>query len=391
MLMVFVGIMSGKAQYATLYPFVSDNDLIGFINKQGEIVIEPQFDDIDDFQYGCFPKQGLNVKREGISYYIDETGNVVNPPQNNKSYDYYEHLIVFTDGNIKFKHGKLETDGKWGFKDKQGNIVIAAQFDYAHGFSEGLAAVRINDNWGYIDTTNRIVIKPKFRDAKGFHEGLAAIYINDKWGYIDTTGRVIIKPKFEDAQEFHEGLAVVMKKGKYGYINKKGKMIIKPHYDQADCFIDGLAAVEQHKFMNRGFINKKGYMVTKDYCVISDFHEDLALALINGRHGFIDKSGNIVIQPNSDYSYDDYYNAYPFCEGFSKVKINDKYGYINTQGRFVITPQYDYADNFHQGIALVKMEETLYYIDTLGNIVFQYQDNKCKLLQSIMIWLNDKL
>ncbi len=98
-------------------------------------------------------------------------------------------------------------DGKWGFIDKTGKIVIKPKFDNAKLFSEGLAAILIVDKWGYIDRMGKIVFKPKFDEGRNFSEGMACVKIAGKWGYINKTGRIIIKPQFEDDGFFNEGLA----------------------------------------------------------------------------------------------------------------------------------------------------------------------------------------
>ncbi len=46
-------------------------------------------------------------------------------------------------------------------------------YEKAYSFSDGLARVRINGKLGYIDTLGNLVIEPKFIDAKDFHAGLA--------------------------------------------------------------------------------------------------------------------------------------------------------------------------------------------------------------------------
>jgi len=46
---------------------------------------------------------------------------------------------------------------KWGYIDKEGNMVIPPVYDEAHIFSGGLAPVKFNSKWGYIDTKGDIV------------------------------------------------------------------------------------------------------------------------------------------------------------------------------------------------------------------------------------------
>ncbi|PGH37815.1 MAG: hypothetical protein CRN43_18915, partial [Candidatus Nephrothrix sp. EaCA] len=48
-----------------------------------------------------------------------------------------------------------------------------------------LAPVKIDGKWGYINKAGKIVIKPQFEDARWFQEGLARIKLGGRWGYID--------------------------------------------------------------------------------------------------------------------------------------------------------------------------------------------------------------
>ena len=93
----------------------------------------------------------------------------------------------------------VRSNGKWGFIDKEGNFVIYPQFDYAVGFSEGLAAVRIGD-WetgksGFINKEGKIVINLQFDGAGEFSEGLAVVGIGEKYGVIDKTGKIVYLEK----------------------------------------------------------------------------------------------------------------------------------------------------------------------------------------------------
>jgi hypothetical protein len=58
----------------------------------------------------------------------------------------------------------VQVDGKWGYIDRTGTIVIPPQFGFAGSFSEGLARVLVGNmetgKWGYIDHTGAYVWEP---------------------------------------------------------------------------------------------------------------------------------------------------------------------------------------------------------------------------------------
>src|SRR5258708_7148845 len=69
-----------------------------------------------------------------------------------------------------------------------------------------------NGRWGYLDNTGKIVIKPQFYWAEEFSEGLAAFENDDgDYGYVNETGKIIIEPIFDNWTSFSEGLAAVSK------------------------------------------------------------------------------------------------------------------------------------------------------------------------------------
>ena len=97
---------------------------------------------------------------------IDKTGKKAIPPQ------YHANWPEGLDAHFK--------DGKWGYVNETGKMIIAPLYAAAHKFSEGLAAVKNGDKWGYIDNTGKMVIPPQYLMADNFSEGLAAVESDDK-------------------------------------------------------------------------------------------------------------------------------------------------------------------------------------------------------------------
>jgi hypothetical protein len=143
-------------------------------------------------------------------------------------------------------------DGKTGFINIAGEIIIPPQYGCARSFAEGLAGVmNKSGRWGFIDTSGRYVIPPEFDSVRSFSEGLAAFMIDDKWGFMDRRGKTVIPARFDGAHEFSEGLAVVEvhidanpdSGPLYGYVDKTGEMVIAPTFTYAHSFRDGIASV----------------------------------------------------------------------------------------------------------------------------------------------------
>ena len=69
--------------------------------------------------------------------------------------------------------------------------------------------------------------------------------------------------------------------------------------------------------------------------------------VVNGRWGFVNKSGETVINPQFD-------RAEGFAEGLAPVRMG-RWGYVDASGKIAINPQFDKADVFSDGLAAVKL------------------------------------
>lgn len=284
----------------------------------------------------------------------------------------------------------VEVDGKYGYIDKTGQIVIAPKFDDASPFSEGMARILVGDHesgaFGYIDTTGKIVIKARFKGAGLFNEGVAIARDNKGLGAIDKNGRFILRLKSakQDAhvEGFREGLTAVGLNWKesygfyYGFIDLNGKVVIPAKYHDAKNFSEGLAAVQVYgagdtRFGLYGFIDKKDKLVIDPIFKRAwSFHQGLAAVSTEKKKcGYIDKKGGWVVPAFFERCGD-------FSEGIASIEIDGKYGYINKKGEVVIAPQFSDARGFSGGLALVeksgKDENTIMrgYINTRGSFVW---------------------
>ena len=147
-------------------------------------------------------------------------------------------------------------EGKFGYLNKDGQIVIPAQFDRAMGFCEGLARVGIGEKQGYIDEKGQIVIPLKFDEAHPFCEGLAGARVGEKFGFIDKSGEFVIDPEFDVVEHFSEGRAAVKVGEKWGYVDREGRYVAKPQFDKVWHFNDGVAPVNRGN--EHGYIDKEG-------------------------------------------------------------------------------------------------------------------------------------
>ena len=329
-LLTLTACSSGKrsVDIGGLYPIISKerDRKWGYIDKSGNVVIQPQFKEAHFFSDGL-----ACVTPDGKKYgYIDKTGKFVVNPQ-------YDAALPFSEGLAA-----VVIDKKTGFIDTTGKVVIPPQFDpvqrrgdlWFYSYSEGLAAVSLGQKCGYVDKSGKFVVNPQYKECMQFYERLAPVRVEDQWGYIDPTGKIVINPQFEKAFPFTEGLALVKMGKKWGYIDKTGKYVINPQFDQATPFSS----------------------------------EGLAGVLVGNKWGSIDKTGKMVINPQFDGNYLTTPDGEIFAEilvrdigrvtfsdGLAAVRVGEKSGYIDKSGNYVINPQFDLALPFVGGLALVAV------------------------------------
>ncbi len=166
------------------------------------------------------------------------------------------------------KYFQVEKNGKTGFRDLDGKIVIEPIYDMAEMFSEGYSAVTVGEKHGFIDETGKYVLPLQSYEFLGsLHNGLADFRINDKVGFINIKGEVIIKPQFDWADEFSEGFCVVrndngkLGSGKNGYIDTTGKLVIDFKFKNAGKFENGKAKVQIDK--DFVYIDKTGNIIAE--------------------------------------------------------------------------------------------------------------------------------
>ncbi len=196
---------------------VEKNDKWGYIDKDGKVVIDYQFDGAEEFSDGL-----AAVEKDDKWGYIDKTGKVVIDYQ----FDFSE---TFADGLLM----KLEKSNDIGYSmkcfDKTGKVVIEANNKYydVDNFAEGLAPVADKDGkWGYIDKKGKLVIDCQYDSASSFSDGLARVKKDGKIGYINSKNKVVIDFIYDEGNSFSEDLAYVRKENDSMFIDKKGKTIL---------------------------------------------------------------------------------------------------------------------------------------------------------------------
>ena len=228
------------ADYADLN--IGDNGLIafredgedemGYLNKSGKVVIEPEWHYAGGFYGGIAVVMTAKKSSDGEYTYkygvIDKSGKYLIEPQKNG-------LFNMGEGRVGFQ----KSSGKVGMMDKNGN-ELGGSYDGGDEFSCGLARVIKSlggaSKYGFVDKDGNEVISCKYAQAYHFYDDVAFVKkdADSKWEAIDKQGNSLFKLKEDEyvANAFHNGLALVYSYDEeynitYRYIDKTGETVYR--------------------------------------------------------------------------------------------------------------------------------------------------------------------
>lgn len=246
------------------------------INDKGEIVYDSEFKNEPTAAYnGLFSvaeEDGYTVYKIGgklpkavpgleglmcVGYFEDGLLPVTIPGQRISMAD--------ADGNIKFQlnpiKGKEITscapgfsegllcfgteDGKYGYVNKSGEVVIQPVFDFVSDFSDGLAVVGKSQNDSddsemvcmVIDKSGNEVFKLKKGCVLGaweFHDGYLPVRVEDRNYMYNKKGEEIKLPaKIKYVKGYNDRYIIFEgSDGEYGLADMQGEVVVRPKYDR---------------------------------------------------------------------------------------------------------------------------------------------------------------
>jgi hypothetical protein len=102
--------------------------------------------------------------------------------------------------------------------------------------------------WGYIDDSGKVIVPATFGSATFFYGGFGIVgFMDGKCGYIDTNGKLAIPVQFSFCETFSEGIATVQFHNHVGTdmklysINEQGKLVFPTELGYVGEFIENIA------------------------------------------------------------------------------------------------------------------------------------------------------
>lgn len=343
-----IGNLIVKPQYIEIDNFYEDMLRVnsgsnwGYVNKLGQEVIKPQYEEAWNF----FNERAI-VKKDCKYYAIDKNNRIIN-------LEAYDDMLSFSENLCVIARKR-----KYGFIDIDGNEVIPCSYENARNFKNGYAPVQVNDRWGYINKYNDFIIKPEFDYCGTWQGNYSIVEFKNKYGCIGINSSFIIPPIYENLMVFNKNLFFAQKSGKYGIINTNGDIILNFDYNCTSRPTNKFSVIE--KDFKYGIINENGSLIVDCiYDHIGQFSEELCVVYKDNKCGFINKNGIMVIPMVFDH-------AYQFSEGLSAVQLEGKYGYINNRGEVVIPFRFDRALPFSNGLAPIQINYLWGFINKSGH------------------------
>lgn len=363
-----------------LHTYISAQDIVypiqingkwGFINKEGSVVIAPQF----DYDHVFPPDNGCILTKKDEKYgLLNLSGEWISEPQFDQPPEFHEKVCW------------VQKDEKWGLIDRRGIWLIEPAFETVYDFIGGYAKFEKNGRYGLVDCNGIIILQPRYSELSRPSEGLIAAVEGNGWGYIDIMGKYVIPPRFGEAYDFHAGFAlVIVNYNRWRIIDRNGNFTTEKEFDYLGECGDGLfyaqigeaKGIADHtgefilksescRYYNRnliqyeenekiGFKNREGKVVLEPQFVMADYLGEGWIVVIDekNRLGFIDTLGNLKLKPQNDF-YVDLTSDTRFKEGRLVVQHKKKYGVIDHELKWVVKPKYEVISSFRNGWAVVN-------------------------------------
>jgi len=289
-----------------LIPVVeSETYLAGYADRStGEVVIPYQYYSVDPANFNDGIATVALSDEDGMEtspwHLINEQGETIPLPEGYQS----DYANDFSCGRIAV----VSPEGLWGFADREGKLVIPAQFRYAYQFCEGFAEVTfLEGDSGYIDVDGNVLARG-FANTFSFRNGYAEVWLSghnalDKvTAWINTKGEIV---PFMDSDRFYpiSEDRIWMRTDKeysapYHLLDGEGNILTSEPYDLMEMeswsFEEGLQAVRNAE-RKWGYIDLNGQVeIPFIYNAAYAFEGELAKVRLGDRVGYIDRTGNVV-------------------------------------------------------------------------------------------------
>ena len=333
----------------------------GLIDLSGKSLLPCEYDNITSVE-GV--EGAIKITKDGKVGVADDKGQILIPTEYNNA----EGLGTQSSQGFIVQN----EEGKYGIVNISNNQILETKYDSVSKIHEGDYYVATDSG------KQKVISKDGTEVLNGDYDEIIDILRNpengviykkqNKYGVMKLDGTVTVNPNYDDLKEAKTGTLIASSNGKYGIIDLSGETKLDFKYqsllynEKADIYVG-----ENEKFNNEildsnynvkltGILidldDEKGYIELRqdDQYKYYNFrfeeqnqadiftNNTLFVSKKDGKYGFVDKNGNIVV----DYIYDDATKQNDF--GYAGVKKDGKWGAIDKNGKVVQEPTYNLED-----------------------------------------------
>lgn len=340
----------------------------GCINLDGQLIVPYEYDYVWAFQND---RARVVIHSDSVNH---EIRKITLGTSSQKKHSFYSMYLPD------------ESNGKYGFIDNTGKLIIPMEYDYASDFFAGYSVVFKDGKCGLIDINGDIVVPIENDDiilanlSNKDNNGLIGVVNNSKMGFFDINERKIVVPLIFDETNgvrFSEDRAVVNKGGKKVYVDLSGKQISSEEWDNAHSFNNGISVVSK---------DETYYIVDKNFNVVDTIGDvsllimahdySVILAKNTSNDWSIISAGNKVV--NMHYSLIDYCGKPFLIASINKGKAGkNRNGLIDLNGNIVMPMKYDKLYSYADGFVL-KRRNKWTYLECADNNLSPLFSIKCQ-------------
>jgi hypothetical protein len=330
-----------QRQDGELLSFCRARQQCGYIDADGQIVIEPRYEAAGDWA-----RDAGRVWQGGLVGSIDRRGTIITPPQ-------YPSFAVNAGGSYSVPvGGKLRlTDHAlrpanpelWdGFKGIKIDRTLHAEPDYIAAERDGRFAL--------LDGSGGVIVAPRYEDI-GWRSHQFPLLVKERgqFAHIAENGTPISAERWSDAGMFYNNLASVTRDGKCGYIGLNGTVAIPLAFDECRNFWTANAAIVRRG--NVFSLIDRGGRILRDGLeeVAIPAEDDNPIAVrVGGLWGTVDSKGDYRVPPSFE-AIDplaiagDLLPIVPIGRTTVayRVRRNGKVGLLAIDGGWILQPAYD--------------------------------------------------
>ncbi len=231
----------------------------GFINSEGEVIVEPQFDSVEQYEnnHAIFRQEG----RYGI---LDQNGEVIFPARFTSIDQQSEELVsglIEAELRIMRRGGELvddafveiedltatpirvKTQEGWGLLEKDGSYRLEPGFDSLAAFDgRNIAVFEQNDRQGLVNREGTVIMEAEYDELEFVDDELLWIKRDSQYG-LARGGEVLLETQYDNREPFTEGLAAVQKDGLWGFVSDEGEVVVEPEFQNVGSFSEGRARI----------------------------------------------------------------------------------------------------------------------------------------------------